>query len=301
MKNFVFVILLLILAPQVNAQTKNGVVYSEHETIDKTRALWTAFQNGDEDAFVSFFADSVYRFVNGNMLHVAKERFANNVKWWSENIENLKIEDAKPAYPDAIEYDKSGIWVQDWLRFRGMHTKTGINLNVHYHNLYSFNEDGKITSIHFYFDNDVFEEIANSQTTKENGKVYINHPYIVKVRKVLNAIAAKDIDTWASYFNPKARFRSMAMKSNESKSFEEVKASLVKRFENQGDMEFIQSGYPDCIYYAKNDMYAVYSWWDVKTEVDGKKIEYPIMFTHNFDKEGRIIGVYVYYSTNHMK
>lgn len=65
----------------VNAQTKNGTVFSEHESIDKTKTIWTAFQNGEADVFVSYFAGSVYRFVNGKMFHIPKERFAGNVKW----------------------------------------------------------------------------------------------------------------------------------------------------------------------------------------------------------------------------
>lgn len=285
----------------VNAQTENGTVYSEHEAIDKTKALWTTLQNGEADDFVSFFADSVYRFVNGNMFHIPKERFASNVTWWSNNMENLKIMDAKPAFPDAIEYKEGGTWVQDWLRFTGLHTESGINVDLVMHNLYSFNDEGKITSIHQYFDDAVFEDITNSRMIKENGKVYINHPYINTVRKVLNAYAAKDVDTWASYFNPKARFWYSPMQIEEFKTFEETKERLTKQFETQGEVKFEQQGYPDCVYYALNDSYAVYSWWIYKGTKDGEKLEYPIMFTHNFDEDGKISYVMVYYSTNHLE
>ena len=41
------------------AQTKNGTIYSEHELIDKTRQLWKAFQDGDKETYLSFFADSI--------------------------------------------------------------------------------------------------------------------------------------------------------------------------------------------------------------------------------------------------
>ena len=282
-----------------HAQTKNGTVFSEHEAIDKTKTMWSAFQNGEADEFVSYFADSVYRFINGKMFHIPKGQFARNVNWWKNNMENLKIGDAKPAFPDAIEYERGGMWVQDWLRFTALHPKTGINVDLFMHNLYSFNEDGKITSIHQYFDNDIFEEIANSQTTKENGKVYINHPYIVTVRKTLNAYMAKDVETWAGFFSPEAFFWNSTMTMDEFKTFEEVKENLVETFETQGKVVFEQQGYPDCIYYAKNDSYAVYSWWTFKEVKDGNKIEIPVMFTHNFNKEGKIASVLIYYSSNH--
>lgn len=301
MKNCVLLFLFTFFFFSANAQTGNGTVFSEHAKIDATKTMWTAFQNGDAEGFTSYFADSVYRFINGKMFFIPKDRFAGNVKWWANNMENLKIEDAKPAYPDAIEYKTGGTWVQDWLRVTAVHPKTGINIDLHMHNLYSFNDAGKINSIHQYFDNDIFEEIANSQTTKENGKVYINHPYIVIVRKALNAFAAKDVDTWASYFNPKAIFWASTMQVNEFKTFDETKARLTKQFETQEEVKFEQVGYPDCVYYAQNDRYSVYSWWTFHGTWEGKKVKYPIMFTHDFDKEGKISRVLFYYSTNHFE
>ncbi|MCK5873046.1 MAG: nuclear transport factor 2 family protein [Methylococcales bacterium] len=301
MKKSVLLLVFAFFVVSVSAQTKNGTVFSEHAKIDATKAMWTAFQNGEAEIFTSHFADSVYRFINGKMFHIPKERFAGNVKWWANNMTNLKIDDAKPASPDAIEYEKGGTWVQDWLRFTAVHPKTGINIDLAMHNLYSFNEEGKITSIHQYFNDAVFEDIANSQTTKENGKVYINHPYINKVRKALNAFAAKDIDAWASYFNPKARFWYSTMQTDEFKTFEESKARLTKQFETQGEVKFEQEGYPDCVYYAISDSYSVYSWWTFHGTKDDKKVKYPLMFTHNFDKDGKINQVFIYFSTNHME
>lgn len=301
MKKITFFLLLFFLGVQLSAQTKNGTVYSEHETIEKTRTMWAAFEKGDANEFVSFFADSVYRFVNGKMQHIPKEKFKGIVDWWAKSYENLKIGDHKPAFPDAIEYKNGGNWVQDWLLFSGTHIETGINIAVHYHNLYSFNKEGKITSIHFYFDDSVFEEINNSTKTIENGKVYVNHPYILKVRKVLNAFMDKDVEKWASFFNPKAKFRYSWMKPDEWQTFDEVKERLTKQFETQGEVKMEQQGYPDCIYYAKNDAYVVYSWWTVRTEKEDKKQEYPLMFSHYFDKDGKILSVYIYVSTNHFE
>jgi ketosteroid isomerase-like protein len=301
MKNFILLIALIFGISLVNAQTKNGTVFSEHPKIETTKAIWDAFQKGDQDTYIGFFADSVYRFVNGNMAHITKENLKGAMEYWSEAYKNLKVRDEKPATPDAIEYNEGGTWVQDWLLVSGTHKETGINVDVSFHNLYRFNDEGKVDVIYYYFDDAVFEEIENSQKTKENGIVYVNHPYINTVRKVLNAFAEKDVDAWASFFSPKARFWYATMPTTEYKTFEETKARLTKQFETQGDVKFEQQGYPDCVYYEKNDMYAVYSWWTFIGEENGKKLEYPLMFTHNFDKDGKIIFVMVYYSTNHFE
>lgn len=300
MKKIAFLFILFSVCIVSNAQKKNGTVYSEHPTIETTKAVMKALQDGDEDGFLSFFADSVYFVSNGKGQKRAKEYIRGTVKYWSA-YDNLEIKDAKPAYPDAIEYKGGETWVQDWLLFTATHKKTGINIEERFHHMYRFNEDGKIDVLSGYFNNDVFEEIANSQTKKENGIVYINHPYINKVRKLLNARANHDIDTWASFFNPKARFRFSWMKDGDSSTLEKVKANLEKMFETEDFVKFEQRGYPDCVYYAKNDSYSVYSWWILKTIKDGKKMELPIMLTHVFDKEGKVIQVFAYYSTNHLE
>jgi hypothetical protein len=221
---------------------------------------------------------------------------------WSNSYENLKIEDQKPGFPDALEYKEGGIWVQDWLLLSGIHKETGIVLDLPIHNLYSFNEDGKITMMASYFDNDVFEEIVNSRTTRENGTVYINHPYIVTVRKAINAFASGDFETWAGYFSPEARFTTSSMKSGESMSLEEYKQTLIDMF-FKDDMKFKveQVGYPDCVYYAQNDLYVVYSWWKMTVKKDGKISEIPFMLSHDFNDEGKINFARIYMSSNHLE
>ena len=75
---------------------------------------------------------------------------------WAALYDNLKVENYEPAFPDAIEYKEGGTWVQDWLLMTGVHKETGIVVELPVHNMYSFNEDGKITMMLHYFDDDVF-------------------------------------------------------------------------------------------------------------------------------------------------
>ncbi len=296
-------ILLLFIGVNSFSQKKSGTIFSEHESIDLTKELWKAFANGDAEKYISFFADSAYLIQNGKPVpKTANAQIGKGVATWVSNYENFKVGDQKPAYPDAMEYKEGGIWVQDWLLMTGIHKKTGVILNLPIHNLYSFNEEGKITAMISYFDNDVFEEIANSQTTKENGLVYINHPYIVTVRKAMNAFVEKDMVKWAGFYSPEARFSNLSMQLDESLSMEEYQKSLSDMF-FKDDMKFKveQVGYPDCIYYEKSDNYIVYSWWKMIVKKEGKLIEFPFMLSHDFDDEGKIVFENIYVSSNHLE
>jgi len=284
-----------------NAQKKNGTVYSEHETIEKTKELWSAFVNGDSEAMLSLLADSVHLVLNGTYSKRPKEYFKGPLKWWS-GVDNLKAVDDSPAYPDAIEYKGGEIWVQDWLRLTGTHSKSGININVQVHNMYRFNEDGLINTFSQYFDDSFFDEINNSFKTTENGKVYINHPYIVQVRKMINAYCAMDLDALKEFLAPNARFSTSMMQLGESIGLDELMKVHEATFAQTESIKMEQVGYPDCIYYAEGDQYTVYSWWlETTIAKDGTKKQYPSMYVHIFDKDGKIVYGRYYVSSNHLE
>jgi ketosteroid isomerase-like protein len=285
------------------AEEKNGTVYVQHPAIEKTKMLWSAFEKGDKAAFGAFLADSMIAIYNGSTDFQKKENYLKSLDWWSTEFENLKVVDDAPAYPDAIDYTKGGLWVQDWLLITGTHKKSGINLNFHLHNLYSFNVDGKITSLHLYFNNDQFEEINSSGTTQENGKIYINHPYIITIRKLVNAYCAKNVVTLSEFFSPDASFTNSTKKWGLSVDLTERKKEWDETFIKNDNIKMRQVGYPDCIYYAKGDSYVVYSWWVWSgiSKASGKKIEFPLMLSHSFNNDGKIVSEEAYYSSNHFE
>jgi hypothetical protein len=303
MKKFTaFFILLLIAGTYSFSQKKSGTVYSEHETIDKTRELWKAVVSGDAEKLRSFFADSAYVIRNNNdSPKLANEQIGKGLAEWASSFENLEVGDQKPAAPDAIEYKDGIIWVQDWLLMTGIHKKTGIVLDLPIHNLYSFNEEGKITAQVQYFNNNVFEDIGHSQTIRENGKVYINHPHIATVRKVMNAYVAKDMEEWKSYYSAEARFTTASMEWGETIGLEEYWEAVSGKFHKDGlKIKLEQFGYPDCIYYEESNQYVVYSWWKVTVWKEGKKHVVPFMLSHSFDQEGKITFEAAYISSNHL-
>lgn len=301
MKKIIFLFLLVSLGLSLFAQKKNGSVFSEHEVIDKTKAMWTAFVKGDKEAYLDFFADEIWGINNGDPTLMKKEQLLGTMTWW-KGVENLKIDDAAPAYPDAIEYKGSGLWVQDWLNITGIHQLTGIPIKLHLHNLYQFNDEGKIDVFYNYFNNNVFEEITQSQTTRKNGNIYIHHPHINTVRKLVNAFLAGNFEKCAEFFTPNARFSNTSMTYGESVGLEERMKELEAFFANYDNIEMVQHGYPDCFYYDKTNHYAVQSWWKCSvTNKEKKKNTYLLMMGHNFDNNGKITNEMLYFSTNHLE
>jgi ketosteroid isomerase-like protein len=286
----------------VSAQKKCGTVFSEHEAIDKANSMWAAFASGDKETFLSFWADSVMIIDNGVANTRTKPYLEGNFDWWRD-VENLTIVPDTPATPDAIEYKDGALWVQDWIRIKGIHKNTGIRIDLPFHYLYAFNKENKIYIALNYFNGDIFKAIDNSYKTKENGKIYINHPYIVTVRKLVNAYCAEDIETLFSIYSPDARFSTSLMKNGQTIGVEEKKKEDIQNFSYNDNILLDQIGYPDCIYYEQEDWYAVYSWWTMSfTTKDGKKkSDIPVMMGHFFNKEGKISFEMVYISSNHFE
>lgn len=295
-------LMLAVFVVTSHGQKKAGTIYVEHEYIGKTKALWNAFIDGDRNKYQSFFADSVFVSNNGEQGElVAKSEMGDNIDWWQAEFTNMKIGDQKPAYPDALEYKDAGFWVQDWLLFTARHIRTGVNVELPVHSLYAFNKDGKIVANHTYFNNDVFELIAESQTTTENGEVYDNHPYILTVRKLVNAFIDQDVEKYKSFFTDDAVFLFSWSEFGETETLDESMEGMQRMFDEGYKAKVEQVGYPDCVYYERGGNYVVYSWWKHTVMKDGKKYEYPIMLSHTFNDDGKIITEYVYGSSNHFE
>ena len=156
MKNVLTLALVLLISLGLKAQEKNGTVFNKHPAIDNTKKFLAAFEKGDKEALGAFLADSMVAIYNGSGKPQNREFYLKTLDWWSTEFENLKVVDDAPAFPDAIEYSKGGVWVQDWLLITGTHKKSGINLKLHMHDLYQLNKAGKIASLHFYFNSNFY-------------------------------------------------------------------------------------------------------------------------------------------------
>jgi ketosteroid isomerase-like protein len=209
------------------------------------------------------------------------------------------MEPSKGAYPDALEYKDSEVWVQTWDHLKGMHNSSGVKLDMPYHRLYKLNEDNKIKTLISYFDNDIIWEVRRSFSDRQNGTIYNHHDNINTVRKMMYAFEFKDLDTFYSFFADDAKFYSLELPDGESLNMDEVKERNKKLLETYNFDSMDETGYPDYLEYDMQDAKVVQSWWKFRLtrKSDGKKFVLPALYLHDFDDEGKITRSIAYVST----
>lgn len=304
MKKTVLFLILGCMANLLSAQNEIGKLYSQHESIQKSRDMWAAIVRNDKEAVSSFLADTVWVVTNGVAEKMTGSTIATNIDWW-KGFDHFAVTEDKPATPDALVYDdaKTGTYVHDWLRMTGIHKETGVKMDLPVHFIYSFNAKGKIRAILRYFDPTLLQTIKDNTKTIENGKVYINHPYIVLARKSVNAYCAKDLNTLLAFYSPEAKFYYASNKWGKGQNLEQKKKSLESTFAENETIRMDQVGYPDCIYYEREGLWAVFSWWSLSLtgKTGGKKSDIPVMMIQSFDKEGKIMEETYWFSSNHLQ
>ncbi len=298
------IFLALFFCLTVSAQKKkNGTIYMEHPAIETVNAMFKAFVQGDAATVSSFLADDFksYNGTNGDpdVEGGTREEFLEQMTWMKENISYLTITPSKGAYPDALEYNDSGIWVQTWDHMRGVHNKTGVKIDMPMHRLIVVNDDNKVKTVINYFDMRIPQEIGRSYTDLENGKLYKNHEHINSVRKMMHAFEFGDFDTAYGYFDESARFNSLELPIGETMSLEEVKARNRALWETYDFTSIDVVGYPDYLEYDLGDAKVVQSWWKFRLtrKSDKKEFVLPAMYIHDFNDEGKIIRSNAYVST----
>ena len=304
MKKSVLILTMMFTIITYSQKKKNGTVYIDHPAIVAVEAMQQAAMSSDADKVATYLADDFMSFngtnTNPNNKGRNKEDFLKRVSSFKDFVIYASLTRQNGAYPDAIEYknDDDGLWVQTWDYFRGVHKETGVKLDGPEHSLFHLNADNKIVSMTTY-NSGTNGEIGNSFSARTNGTIYKNHKNINTVRRVIAAFANDDLETAYSFFTEKARFRNSESPRGKSLSVAESKENSKKIRETWDIVSVDQTGYPDYFEYEFNDSKAAQSWWTIKLvrKADGKKFELPIMYTHNFNDEGKITSSMAYYSS----
>jgi len=304
MKKNVIILMMLFTIITYSQKKKNGTVYVDHPAIVAVEDMQQAVISGDTDKVASYLADDFKSFngtnTNPNYKGRNKEDFLKGVSSFKDYVIYASLKRQNGAYPDAIEYknDDDGLWVQTWDYFRGVHKKTGVKLDGPEHRLFHLNADNKIISMTTY-DSGTNGEIGRSHSTRTNGTIYKNHKNINTVRKVIAAFEHSDLETAYSFFTEKARFRNSESARGKFLSVDESKERSKKIIDTWNIVSIDQNGYPDYFEYEFNDGKVAQSWWTIRLvrKADGKKFELPIMYTHNFNDEGKITSSMAYYSS----
>ncbi|MEN3325145.1 nuclear transport factor 2 family protein [Mariniflexile soesokkakense] len=302
MKKHAIIAIMLFTCIMYSQKKKNGTIYSEHPAIKVVEAMQQAFIKGDTTSVSSYLAKD-FRAVNGMNSNpetkgTDKQTFLKQSLFWKDNASYLSLTRSGEAYPDALEYDKSGTWVQTWDYLRGVHNETGVKLDMQLHRLFVVNKDNKIARMISYDDGTVFDELRNSFQPRKNGTIYNHHDYINKVRNMIGALEHSDVDKAFSYFSENARFSNLDMGRDETRTLAEEKEGFKKMLESWKIDSFDVNGYPDYFNYEIGDGKVVQSWWDVRLtrKSDGKKVIIPILLVHNFNDEGLITREMGYYT-----
>ncbi|QBA65333.1 nuclear transport factor 2 family protein [Muriicola soli] len=302
MKKVMLLALALGLMTAYGQKEKNGTIYKEHEAITKVNAMQAAWVAGDSAKVASYLHDD-FKSYNGSGTNKdakggSKANFAGGAKWWNKNVAYLSLSPSGGAYPDALEYKDGQMWVQTWDQLKGVHNETGVKIDVPVHRMYRF-KDGLIDMAISYHNEAVYREIGESFEDRKNGTVYNHHDNINSVRRMMHAFEHGDMEKGYSFFSEKARFTNLETPRGESLTMEESKANL-KEMMSKFDITSIDVvGYPDYVEYDLRDGRTVYSWWDIRLtrKSDDKKIVMPVMYSHDFNKDGEITRSMAYMSS----
>lgn len=147
-----------------------------------------------------------------------------------------------------------------------------------------------ILSISLFF----FTVASFSQDVKQNGIIYINHPYIEMVKKQTNAYIMHDNDGMKEMYADTAKYWAAGMEkpmslpdavkmwSNDFNYFDSIKVTPV--------------GYPDYLEYVKDNDKIVQSWWhwSGKSKKSGKVVTVDYVQFDNFNSAGKVGFEYAY-------
>lgn len=308
MKKSVIILMMMFTIITYSQKKKNGTVYKDHPAIVVVEAMEQASVKGDSDKVATYLADDFKSYngtnTNPNNKGRNKEEYLERVSEIHKYVLYPSLKRQGEAYPDAIEYKdgEDGLWVQTWNYFRGVHKETGVKLDGPEHTLYSLNSDNKIVTMISYTST-TNGEIARSYSERKNGTIYKNHKNINTVRRVMASFEHGDLETAYSFFSDKATFRNSESAKGKSLSLDESKARSKKIMETWDIVSFDVRGYPDYFEYEFNNGKVAQSWWTLRLvrKSDGKKFELPIMYSHDFDDEGKITRSMAYYSSKQLE
>lgn len=140
----------------------------------------------------------------------------------------------------------------------------------------------------------LFGIAAFSQTTKENGTIYIEHPYIDVVYKSVDAYLKKDIATNTAIFADTAKFWASGMEK--PIPIADAIKMWVTDFDYYDDIKVTKVGYPDYLHYIDKDQKYVQSWWrwEGKSKKTGDMVKIDFVQFDQFNTAGKIESEGIY-------
>ena len=298
-----FIITLIFLTNVTFSQkNENGKVYDKHPAISIALKFNLALTSGDTTAlkelvtedFVSYNSNYYHPRYKGNGI----KSLLNSSLYLKENFINLKIENWGEAYPDAIEYDRSGLYVYTYDVMSGFDKNNGFKINSPRKSTFIFDKKGKKIKRLLYSDNTAhFQKYSMSKEVIKNGVIYKDHPFIAKVRLMMAYIELGDLEKAYESFTENARINDVNLDYGASMSLSELKEANKTMLSNFDLISVTETGYPDLLDYEGDGM-VVISWWDLKFKniSSGKEFLVDLHMQHSFNDDAKIIREDNYYN-----
>ena len=307
MKKIIILTLLLIPISSFTQKNNNGKVYDKHPAIDKVNKFTSAWISGDTETLKSLTGNDFKMGSSMNSNPNYKGGDINNLvgqsRWMSNNFVNISLKDRGQAYSDAIEYKRSGLFVQTFQEFIAWDKNNGFKIKTPFNATFVFDKKGEKIVRFWWSDNQaVWQKWNLSRQTIKNGTIYKDHPYIGKVRQIWFNLAMGNIDQVWKDFSPNARIYDLNLMDKDYNNLTDHKNYVGEVFSKYDFISIDEVGYPDYIDYEGNGG-TVLAWYNmiVKNKKTKKNITLKFHSQHDFNEEGIIVTEYLYYNANLLK
>tara|TARA_B100002019_G_scaffold68781_1_gene59224 strand:- start:206 stop:1129 length:924 start_codon:yes stop_codon:yes gene_type:complete len=307
MKKIIILTFLLIPLSSFTQKNNNGKVYDKHPAIDKVNKFTSAWISGDTETLKSLIGDNFKMGSSMNNNPNYKGGDINNLvgqsRWMSNNFVNISLKDRGQAYSDAIEYKRSGLFVQTFQEFIAWDKNNGFKIKTPFNATFVFDKKGEKIIRFWWSDNQaVWQKWNLSRQTIKNGTIYKDHPYIVKVRQIWFNLAMGNIDEVWKDFSPNSRIYDLNLIDKDYNNLTDHQKYVGEVFSKYDLISIDEVGYPDYIDY-EGDGGTVLAWYNmiVKNKKTKKNITLKFHSQHDFNEEGIIVTEYLYYNANLLK
>ena len=297
-------LLTLLLLPLIlwGQKNNNGKVFDKHPAIDIVDQFTAAWISGDTETLKNLTGEG---FKMGSSMNNNPNYKGGDIKnllgqstWMSNNFVNISLKDRGQAYSDAIEYKRSGLFVQTFQEFIAWDKNNGFKIRTPFNATFVFDKKGEKIVRFWWSDNQAAWQKWNlSRQTIKNGTIYKDHPYIGKVRQIWYNLAQGNLDKVWKDFTLNARINDANSIDQEAKSLKEHQAYVGEVFSQFEFVSIDEVGYPDYIDYEGNGG-VVLAWYNMtlKSKKTNKNIVLKFHSQHNFNEEGMIVLETLYYN-----
>ena len=301
MKKITSLIMMLFITASFSQKKANGKIYIEHPALEIAKQFDEAFVKGDLETIKSLVADD-FAWRNPSMRgrRGTLQQLLNRSNYLSKNIINFEISHRGTAYPDVFEYkEDNSVDVKTYTWLTGYDKNTGVELNMPRNTNFRMTPDGKkIAWMSVMDDQLLWSKAYDAYETKKNGVIYKDHPYVTKVRLLIQAYQAMDFEKVRSMYNESTRFYDVMNSGiDEFKTLEEEFSSIDEYMNAFEIVDIRESGFPDVLDYEGNGAVVISWWvWTFKNKKSGNVARIKQHLHHSFNENGDIVREDYYFN-----